>query len=51
MMIFTFHGDETGTVLEQEEKTKPVCIPDYNQYMGGVILKDQLLQSYLIERK
>jgi hypothetical protein len=34
-----------------KQKIKSVCVLDYNQYMGGVDLKDQLLQSYLVERK
>jgi hypothetical protein len=51
-MILTYHGDETHTVSKMEkQKTKPVCIQYYNQYTGGVDLKDQLLQSYVVERK
>ena len=53
-MLSTFHNDDmlvkrrwtrsahTGI----EEITKPVMIEDYNQYMGGVDLSDQMLQSY-----
>jgi hypothetical protein len=35
------------------EKQKPVCVCviHYNQHMGGVDKKDQLLQTYLVERK
>jgi hypothetical protein len=32
-------------------KTKLVCIFYYNKYMGGIDLKNQLLQPYLLERK
>jgi hypothetical protein len=43
---------ETQTVSKMgKQKRKPVCVLDYNQYMGGVNLKDQLLESYLVERK
>jgi hypothetical protein len=50
-MISTYHGDETQTFKKRKQKVKLVCILDYNQYMGGVDLKDQLLESYLVERK
>ena len=35
----------------RQEKQKPVSFLDYNENMGGVDLKDQLLQPYLLERK
>ena len=35
----------------RQEKQKPVSVLDYNENMGGVYLKDQLLQPYLLERK
>ena len=52
-MLYTFHDDilvkqrrirsvHTGI----EEITKPVMTEDYNQYIGGVDLSDQMLQSY-----
>jgi hypothetical protein len=30
---------------------KPVFVLEYNQQLGGVDLKDQKLQPYLLERK
>jgi hypothetical protein len=35
----------------RQEKQKPVSVTDYKQNMGGIDLKDQLLQPYLLERK
>jgi len=50
--ISTFHSDETRTVYKRgQNKEKPVSVCDYNQHMGGVDKKDQLLQMYLVERK
>ena len=52
-VISTYHGQETRIKLMKcrQEKQKPVSILDYNENMGGVDLKDQLLQPYLLERK
>jgi len=35
----------------RQEKQKPVSVLDYNENMGGVDVRDQLLQPYLLERK
>jgi len=51
-MISTYHGAEFQSVVKRgKEKQKPLCVIHYNQHMGGVDKKDQLLQTYLVERK
>ncbi|KAF7692909.1 hypothetical protein CDIK_2403 [Cucumispora dikerogammari] len=32
-------------------KTKPICILDYNKYMGDVGLSDQIMKNYTIQRQ
>ena len=51
--ISTYHGQETRIKLMKcrQEKQKPVSVLVYNENMGGIDLKDQLLQPYLLERK
>jgi hypothetical protein len=51
-MISTYHGTEMKSETKRgKEKQKPVCVIDYNKCMGGIDLKDQLLQMHLVERK
>jgi hypothetical protein len=51
-MILTFHNMEMKSEMKKGKETrKPVCVVDYNRCMGGIYLKDQLLQMYLVERK
>ena len=51
-MISTYDGEKTRMKLTKcrQEKQKPVSVLNYEN-MGGVDLKDQLLQPYLLERK
>ncbi|XP_015117278.1 piggyBac transposable element-derived protein 4-like [Diachasma alloeum] len=51
-MISTFHDASMDVVTKRgKEKEKPKCILEYNKYMGGVDLHDQLMQPFLLERK
>jgi len=52
-IISTYHGEETRVKRAKcrQENRKPVTVLDYNENMGGVDLKVQLLQPYLLERK
>jgi hypothetical protein len=51
-MISAFHDGTLRTLCRQGvEVKKPVSVLEYNQQMGGVYLKDQKLQPYLLERK
>ncbi|XP_046402046.1 piggyBac transposable element-derived protein 4-like [Ischnura elegans] len=51
-MISSFHDD--GMIerhIRGVNVSKPKCVHEYNLAMGGVDLKDQKLQPYLVERK
>jgi hypothetical protein len=50
-MISTYHKDELHVAVNKvnKEETKPVVVYNYNVHMGGVDLKDQMLQPYLLE--
>jgi hypothetical protein len=52
-MISTYHDYEMRNMKTKqvEEKGKPVSVLDYNQNMTGVVLRDQLLHTYLQDRK
>jgi hypothetical protein len=51
-VISTYHGHDTRTVtIRGKEVVKPISVLDYNQSLIGFDLKDQLLHSFLIERK
>lgn len=54
-MLSTIHDTQSSLVPAHGSRTtqvpKPVCIQDYNKYMGGVDLSDQVLQPYNAMRK
>ena len=53
-VLTTKHSDKMQPVSRKgglEFVNKPMCVIEYNKYMGGVNLKDQLLKTFLLERK
>jgi hypothetical protein len=51
-MISTYYSTEVQIIINRGKKNqKPVCVIHYNQNMGGINKKEQLLQMYLAERK
>ena len=46
-MVSTNHSaDKLRVSNKAKEKEKPLCVIDYNHNMGGVNLKDELLNMY-----
>jgi hypothetical protein len=51
-MLSTYHNADTRSISKRgKEVTKPSCVVDYNNNMGAINLKDQLLNMYLVETK
>lgn len=52
-MISTYHNVEMipCKTKTNENILKPVVVVDYNKNMGGVDLRDQMIQGYMMERK
>lgn len=55
LMLSTIHDAQSSLVPAHGSRPtqvpKPVCLQDYNKYMGGVDLSDQVLQPYNAMRK
>jgi hypothetical protein len=52
LMISTYHDAEMKSETKRGKETqKPVCVIHFNKWMSGIDLKDQLLQTYLLEKK
>ncbi|XP_044133452.1 piggyBac transposable element-derived protein 4-like [Bufo gargarizans] len=54
LMLSTIHTEATVPVRERgstTDKQKPTCILEYNKYMGGTDLSDQVLKPYEVMRK
>lgn len=50
--VFTYHNaDMVPGRRAGQDCLKPAVVHSYNQFMGGVDLKDQKLSTYLMERK
>ena len=51
-IISTYHNSDTCIGTRAGKRVEnPVCVRDYNTTMGGVVLKNQKLSMYLLERK
>jgi len=51
-MVSTYNSADTQKVSNKGKETeKPLCMIDYNHNTGEVNLKDQLLHTYMAERK
>jgi hypothetical protein len=50
-MISTFHNTEFKTETKRGKELGNPCVIDYNKCMGGVDLKAQLLNMYIVEWK
>jgi hypothetical protein len=50
-MIYIYQKDEMGLKVNKanKEETRPAVVTEYNVIVGAVVLKSQILQSYLHE--